>query len=110
VFLHFTLFPIPQVPAERARAAIFVLQSAALLPGLFDIPPVFTVAWSLSYEIFFYGTIPLLVRVTGLQRRRAGARVVFFLGLAVGTRSFTWLPQDGRLHRYGFFRPPIRGC
>src|SRR5262249_49773314 len=76
--LHFAVYPLDRVPQDPAAAAVFILQSAALLPGIFDIPPLFSVAWSLSYEMLFYCTIPVLVAVTGLRRWRPSWRMLFF--------------------------------
>jgi peptidoglycan/LPS O-acetylase OafA/YrhL len=53
-----------------------------LLPGLFDIQPIITVAWSLSYEFFYYLLIPLLVFALGMRGWKSGTRVLFFLTLA----------------------------
>jgi len=76
--LHFTWFPLPQFPRGPA-AGLYLLQNIALLPGLFEIPPVFAVAWSLSYEMFFYATIPLLIWITGMRRWTPALRALFFL-------------------------------
>jgi peptidoglycan/LPS O-acetylase OafA/YrhL len=58
-----------------------------LLPGIFSIPPVITVAWSLSYEIFFYLAIPLLVSLFWLRSWPTWARVAFFLAAVVLAQS-----------------------
>lgn len=78
---HYTFSPIRQIPSGFLPAAVYLLQNVALLPGLFQIPPVFAVAWSLSYEIFFYAAIPLLIGVAGMRRWPSRARCLF-LGAA----------------------------
>jgi exopolysaccharide production protein ExoZ len=49
-----------RIPTDRAEAIVYLIQNVLLLPGLFPIPPLITVAWSLSYEMFYYLVIPLL--------------------------------------------------
>jgi peptidoglycan/LPS O-acetylase OafA/YrhL len=60
----------------------YVLVNAALLPGIFDIKPLVTVAWTLSYELAFYLAIPLLVRGLRLAQWSSRARVIIWLVLA----------------------------
>ncbi|HEX8145213.1 MAG TPA: acyltransferase [Pyrinomonadaceae bacterium] len=72
-----------RIPAEPLSAAVYLLQNVLLLPGVFEINPVITVAWSLSYEFFFYLFIPLLVVGLGMRRWTGGRRVLFFLLLAL---------------------------
>jgi exopolysaccharide production protein ExoZ len=61
---------------------LFVLQNALLLPGVFDIKPIITVSWSLSYEIFFYIGLAAVVGVLGLRRWKPGARVLLWSAVA----------------------------
>jgi peptidoglycan/LPS O-acetylase OafA/YrhL len=42
---------------------IYIAKNFFLLPGIFSIKPIITVAWSLSYEIFFYLTTPIVLSV-----------------------------------------------
>jgi exopolysaccharide production protein ExoZ len=39
----------------------YIVANLLMLPGIFPIKPLFTVAWSLSYEMFFYLAVPPLV-------------------------------------------------
>lgn len=71
---------LPDVPLE---AAIYIGQNLLLLPGLFAIEPIITVAWSLSYEMFFYLVIPGFVAVFGPRARTAGQRSTLFVGVAL---------------------------
>jgi len=41
----------------------YLLANLLLLPGVFPIEPLITVAWSLSYEMFFYLVMPLIIAV-----------------------------------------------
>jgi len=53
---------------------LYILSNLLLLPGLFPIVPIITVAWSLSYELFYYVAMPVfrmtlrLDEWTSLQR------------------------------------------
>ncbi|MEO6393652.1 MAG: acyltransferase [Pyrinomonadaceae bacterium] len=77
------LFPgKSKLPAETGAAVWYVIQNILLLPGLFNIEPIITVAWSLSYEFFYYLLIPILVGVAAMRRWAPSWRVVFFLALA----------------------------
>ena len=46
----------------------FVLKNALLLPGVFRMPAIITVSWSLSYEVFFYLGLATAVALLGLRR------------------------------------------
>ena len=79
--LHFTIMPSAKVPATPLAAGIYILENAALLPGIFRIEPLVSVAWSLSYEVFFDIAIPL-IGVSGMRRWTASMRVCFFLAIS----------------------------
>lgn len=70
-----------RIPADGAST--YLLQNFMLLPGIFDIEPMITVAWSLSYEMFYYALLPLVIFAAELRRRSVGWRVGFFLGIAI---------------------------
>jgi exopolysaccharide production protein ExoZ len=72
-----------KVPEESGDAALFIVQNLLLLPGIFAIDPLITVAWSLSYELFYYLVMPLLVAVFGLRLRTPRWRCCFFVGMTV---------------------------
>lgn len=81
LFLSF-LFPgLSRIPRSAGQAVLYILQNVLLLPGVMRIEPVITVAWSLSYEIFFYLSVPLLIWVTAMRRWNPAMRVLFFLAL-----------------------------
>ena len=67
-----------KIPAEPAAAVLFILQNLLLLPGIFPITAIVSVAWSLSYEFFFYLAIPLLVIALRLRNWTPKQRVVLF--------------------------------
>ena len=57
-----------KIHGPTASAVIYIIQNLLLLPGIFSIPPIITVAWSLSYEFFFYLLIPAILLITQLSR------------------------------------------
>jgi exopolysaccharide production protein ExoZ len=71
-----------KIPAGATQAAAYLIENLLLLPGLFPIEPMITVAWSLSYEMLYYLAIPLLIGLFRLRDRSAGWRVAFFLTAA----------------------------
>lgn len=77
------LFPSEsKIPATLYPAFVYLLENFLLLPGLLPIDPMITVAWSLSYEMFYYLVIPAAIAVAGLRARTSEWRVAFFLALA----------------------------
>jgi exopolysaccharide production protein ExoZ len=71
-----------KIPSGFGPGSLYLLENALLLPGLFSIPPMITVAWSLSYEIFYYVSLPLLFWFCGMRQWTARWRIAFFCGLA----------------------------
>ena len=63
------------------QKAAYITENLLLLPGMFRLRAMNTVTWSLSYEMFFYLFLPLLLAVTNLRRFGRQGRVVFFLAL-----------------------------
>lgn len=82
LLLSFTHPAESKIPHGGLAAATYVLENFLLLPGLFRIEPMITVAWSLSYEMFYYLAIPLTISLVRLRDRSARFRVWFFLGVA----------------------------
>jgi peptidoglycan/LPS O-acetylase OafA/YrhL len=72
-----------RIPAQPLSAATYLVENVLLLPGVFTIQPIITVAWSLSYEFFFYLFIPVLVVRLGMRDWAGRQRVLFFLGLTL---------------------------
>jgi peptidoglycan/LPS O-acetylase OafA/YrhL len=88
-----------RIPAERLSAALYLIENVLLLPGVFDIHPVITVAWSLSYEFFFYLFIPLVVVGLGMRRWSGRRRVIFFLMLALVYTAYCFVGTTyARIH------------
>jgi len=81
-----------KIPSELGAGGLFIVQSLLLLPGVFDLKPLITVAWTLSYEMFFYILIPFIILVFNLREKSQKQRMFFLicwavLGFSVG---FFW--------------------
>jgi peptidoglycan/LPS O-acetylase OafA/YrhL len=72
-----------KIPSGVLRAIIYVAENVLLLPGIFPIKGIISVAWSLSYEMLYYLFIPLLVMGGGLHHWPRKQRIALFLLLAV---------------------------
>lgn len=86
VALSFIFKSENKIPAGAVASVVYLVQNFLLLPGIFPIEAMITVAWSLSYEIFYYIAIPFVIAVCGLRRRSSAWRAVFFMVTAF---SFT---------------------
>lgn len=71
-----------KLPAGGPAAALYILENVLLLPGIFRIEPIISVAWTLSYEMFYYLTLPAIVLFLGMRARSRTWRVIFFIALA----------------------------
>ncbi len=78
-----------RIPAGPGNAALYLAANLALLPGLFPIVPMITIAWSLSYEVAYYLICPTLILLLQLRRWPAGWRVAFWLAIAGVMFAFT---------------------
>jgi exopolysaccharide production protein ExoZ len=79
------LFPgVSKIPRTSIRALVYIFANVAMLPGIFRIVPIITVAWSLSYEFLFYLTIPVIVGILKMRRWTTWGRTGFFLILTSG--------------------------
>ena len=78
------IFPAEnKIPASFWQGLAYVVQNFFLLPGLFPIQPMITVAWSLSYEMFYYLAIPLLIVFLKLRIRSPVWRIRLFSLVAI---------------------------
>ena len=82
VLLSFALPGQSKIPAGVPQAALYLVENFLLLPGLFPITPMITVAWSLSYELFYYLAIPFVIAAFSLRKRSSLWRMTFFLILS----------------------------
>lgn len=77
-----------RIPKDSYDAWVYTLQNFALLPGIFPITPIITVAWSLSYEMFFYLAAPMTISLFSLRERSPQWRIRFLLGLAAAVALY----------------------
>lgn len=72
-----------KIPNNLWDGALYITQNLLLLPGLFDITPIITVAWSLSYELFYYLLIPLIIALLNLRKWTLKQRVIFWVAVSI---------------------------
>lgn len=84
-----------KIPHDVGAAVAYLAMNFFLLPGMLPIEPLITVAWSLSFEFFYYLTIPLIIAALSLRERPVRWRVLFFIAVAIGLAN---LPSTGGDH------------
>lgn len=86
-----------KIPADPNERLVFFVTNLLLLPGLFPLPILMAVAWSLSYEMFFYlvsGAAARLLTLHEKQRRvRIGFVVAISLVFLLASLSLNWVPE-----------------
>ena len=103
--LSFVMPSQSRIPEGALDAAVYIAQNYFLLPGIFDITPIITVAWSLSYEFFYYLAVPAVIALLFLRKWPRRVRVLFFL---VGSALLFWhFAVNGGLMRLLMFVPGI---
>jgi exopolysaccharide production protein ExoZ len=80
----------------------YVLQNLLLLPGIFRLRAMNDVAWSLSYEMFFYLLLPLLLAVTRLRNWSRRGRISAFVALGSIGLLVSPLAEHPRIRLIGF--------
>jgi exopolysaccharide production protein ExoZ len=88
VALSFAFPAENKIPVLASDAILYLLQNLLLLPGLFPIEPMITVAWSLSYEMAYYLAIPALITLFKMRNASVAWRVSFFSILAAATALY----------------------
>ncbi|MEZ4415193.1 MAG: acyltransferase [Gemmatimonadota bacterium] len=83
VVVSWVLPSVSKLPSDPGAQVVYLIQNLFLLPGIFDIEPIITVAWSLSYEFCFYLAVPLVVWVFQLRRWAPATRLVVISVLCV---------------------------
>lgn len=89
IVLSFTFPTESKIPGSPGDGALYLLQNFLLLPGFFPITPMITVAWSLSYEIFFYAAMPWAIVLLNMRQRGLAWRVIFFAAVALGAVTYS---------------------
>ncbi|MBK8893859.1 MAG: acyltransferase [Propionivibrio sp.] len=85
VVLSFIFPAESKIPSSVSDGTIYLVQNLLLLPGLLHIQPIITVAWTLSYEMFYYLVIPIIIGLFGLGEHSSLWRVLFFSVISVAT-------------------------
>lgn len=76
-----------KLPPDLWDSVRYVCENYLLLPGIFAIKPMISVAWSLSYEMLFYLAVPTFIVLLGLRQWSRMPRVILLVGLA----TLVWL-------------------
>jgi peptidoglycan/LPS O-acetylase OafA/YrhL len=72
-----------KLPAGIWPQILYIGQNLLLLPGIFDIEPIITVAWSLSYEMFYYLLIPIVIFILRLKSWRPNQRILLWIMVSI---------------------------
>ncbi len=73
------IFPLQnKIHGGALLAGRYILANLLLLPGILDIRPIISVAWSLSYEFFFYLTLPLVISLARMRQWKPNHRLAAF--------------------------------
>jgi exopolysaccharide production protein ExoZ len=96
-----------KIPAEPGPAIAYLVANLFLLPGVFAIHPLMSVAWTLSFEMAFY--LVLALAVPGLRMRRWApiARVALILVLAAAV-TLQCAVQPNGFHPFRSFAPMLQ--
>lgn len=68
-----------KLPSDPADRIVYLLENLLLLPGVFPIPPIITVSWTLSYVVLYCLILPPLIELTGMREWQAKSRVLFLI-------------------------------
>lgn len=82
--LSFVFPKYSKIPALLPAALWYLAANLLMLPGITSIVPMIAVAWSLSYEWFFYLLTPLTVAVFRMRSWTSRQRILFFFLSAAG--------------------------
>lgn len=92
------LFPEKsRIPGDFKDAVAYLTTNVLLLPGMVDVRPMITVAWSLSYEFFFYLLLPLFVLIARVRAWSQKSRVLAFVGIYLIYLAYSFLMPYSRV-------------
>lgn len=77
-------FQSSRIPSDPWQATIYLAANAGLVAGLVPMVRIVDVAWSLSYEMFFYIVTAAFVLGTGFSSLARHQRVAILIALSVG--------------------------
>jgi peptidoglycan/LPS O-acetylase OafA/YrhL len=85
------LFPgYSRIPIAFGDASAYIMANVLLLPGIFSIEPIISVAWSLSYEALYYMLVPLLTGLLLMRHWRSQRRIVFVVAIYLFYIAAQW--------------------
>jgi exopolysaccharide production protein ExoZ len=88
-----------RIPTESwLHAAWYLVQNVLLMLGMVNGKPLLSVAWSLSFEMFFYLVTPAFIALFGLRSRTIAQRLWFCVALVVVVVAFNLLVERGLGH------------
>jgi len=105
IFLSFVFPNESKIPNSWGAALIYIGQNFLLMPGLFDVVPIITVAWSLSYEFFYYIFSPALLSFLSMRIWLPKYRALFFVLMSIFL--FAYFSIDSKYIRLLMFVPGI---
>jgi exopolysaccharide production protein ExoZ len=88
-------------PPFWPTGAGYLMANLALLPGVFAIPPLMTVAWSLSYELAAYLGWPVMIGALRLRSWSRGGRIVMLALAAVFVLQYAPSSPEQPLIKFG---------
>ncbi len=83
VAMSFAFLSPLRTPLKQPLTLTYLLSNLVFLPGVFPIPPLIPVAWSLSYEAAFYFVAPLAIAILRLRQRDRSRRILLLSGLLI---------------------------
>jgi exopolysaccharide production protein ExoZ len=85
IVLSFAFPAESKLPGGFVPTTKYLIQNILLLPGIFEIEPLIVVAWSLSYEAFYYLMVPLFVALFKMRTmpRIKRLQILFFTTLTI---------------------------
>jgi peptidoglycan/LPS O-acetylase OafA/YrhL len=86
-----------KLPALALDKFLYIAANLAMLPGILNIDPLTAPAWSLSYEMLFYFSLPLIIAGLGMRRWAWWHRIVFFLSLSAVHAFLCAVGVDGHV-------------
>lgn len=91
IALSYALPAQSKLPDGLSNQLSYIAANIALLPGVFPIEPMMTVAWTLSYELAFYIFLPIFFTAASVWKRslpvRLGLLVCLFVAVHVFAKS-----------------------
>jgi exopolysaccharide production protein ExoZ len=79
LLIGYAIPSLSKLPQSASKQVEFLFQNLLLLPGLLRTPALITVSWSLSYEFFFYLSLPLIIGLMGMRFWSRPWRIIFFI-------------------------------